>query len=116
MRRAHLELAVIALLMLAGCASSAGFDQRMQAYVGRSESDLVASLGVPARTFQTPEGRRFIQYERRRVQASSVGGWGWGRGGGVDVMTLDCNVTFEVTGGRVEGFTSRGNDCVAPSP
>lgn len=116
MRRSHRQrgLVVLAVALLAGCATSAGFDQRMSAYIGRSEGDLVASLSVPARSFQTPEGRRFVQYERRRVQASSMGGWGWR--GGVDVTTWDCNVTFEVTGGRVEGFTSRGNDCVATAP
>lgn len=114
MKRHFLGLAIAGGL-LAGCATQAGFDQRMSAFVGRSEGDLVAALGVPARTYQTPEGRRFIQFERRRVQADSLGGWGW-RGGGVNVTTWDCNVTFEVTGGRVEGFTSRGNDCVATAP
>jgi hypothetical protein len=112
-RRRH-GPALVVLALLAGCATQSGFDQRMSAYVGRSEGDLVVALGVPARTFQTPEGRRFVQYERRRVQASSLGGWGWR--GGVDVTTWDCNVTFEVTGGRVAGFTSRGNDCVATAP
>jgi hypothetical protein len=60
------------LLALAGCATSAGFESRMHAYVGRSEADLVASLGVPARVYQT-EGRRFLQYERRKVVAESAG-------------------------------------------
>lgn len=104
---------LLAVFLLAGCATSAGFESRMAAYVGRSEGDLVASLGVPARIYQT-EGRRFLQYERRRVVAESAGRWGWA--GSYGVETLNCSVTFEIEAGRVDGFTSRGNDCVATPP
>ena len=61
-------------LLLPACATREGFERRMGAYVGRSEGDLVASLGVPARTFQAGN-RRFLQYERRRVLAESYPGW-----------------------------------------
>jgi hypothetical protein len=100
-------------LLLQGCATREGFERRMSAYVGGSEADLVASLGVPVRTYQV-ENRRFLQFERRRVLASSTPGWGWGWG--MDVETLDCSTTFEIANGRVESFTSRGNDCVAMNP
>ena len=99
--------------LLAGCATRQGFEQRMGAFVGRPEVDLVASLGVPARTYQVGD-RRFLQYERRRVLAESYPGWGWRWAGGVDVQTLDCSTTFEIANGKVESFTSRGNDCEAP--
>lgn len=104
-----------ALPILAGCATRQGFEQRMSAYIGRSEGDLVASLGVPLRTFESGN-RRFLQFERRRVTADSMPGWGWGWGSAVEVQSWDCSVTFEVAGGRVESFTSRGNDCVATAP
>ncbi|MDT8332928.1 hypothetical protein RQ831_17880 [Roseomonas gilardii] len=102
------------VLLLGACATRQGFEQRMNAYVGRPEADLVASLGVPVRTFEAGN-RRFLQYERRRVTADATPGWGWGGGwgGGTSVQTWDCSVTFEIAAGRVEAFTSRGNDCVA---
>jgi hypothetical protein len=108
-------MAVVCGALLLGCATREGFERRMGAYVGRSEVDLVAALGVPARTYQV-DNRRFLQYERRRVLAESYPGWGWRWAGGVSVQTLDCSTTFEIADGRVEGFTSRGNDCLATTP
>ena len=99
-------------LLLQGCATRSGFEARMGQYVGRSEADLVAALGVPVRTFQVGN-RSFVQYERRFVTADSGPGWGWG---GVSVQTWDCATTFEIVDGRVASFTSRGNDCVASAP
>ena len=106
-------LSLFFLPILAGCATKAGFESRMSAYIGRSESELVASLGVPARTYEA-EGRRFLQYERRKIVGESMGGWGWA--GGYTVQTWDCNVTFELVNHVVESFSSRGNDCVATPP
>lgn len=99
-------------LLLQGCATRSGFEARMGQYVGKSEADLVAALGVPVRSFQVGN-RSFVQYERRFVTADAGPGWGWG---GVSVQTWDCATTFEVVDGRVASFTSRGNDCVASAP
>ena len=114
-RGATAALILCGALLLPGCATREGFERRMGAYVGRSEGDLVASLGVPARSFQVGN-RRFLQYERRRVLAESYPGWGWRWGGGANIQTLDCSTTFEIVDGRVESFTSRGNDCLATAP
>lgn len=112
-RMAALAAALGGVLLLQGCASRQGFEARMQTYVGRSESDLVAALGVPIRSFQAGN-RTFLQYERRRITADAGPGWGWA--GGVSVETWDCSTTFEVVDGRVASFTSRGNDCIATAP
>ena len=127
--------------VLAGCARATpeAFNARMAAFVGRSEADLVAGLGVPARTYEA-EARRFLQYEDRRLVTypgdpffgAGYGGFGYGGFGrrrfgsafggyygaglGPIVETRACNVTFELRGGRVAGFVARGNDCVAPVP
>ena len=125
---------LLGAVMLAACATTAGFDARMQPLVGMSEGDLVQALGVPEADFTTPEGRRFLQYERlgRRTPepAATLGfgiggfGWrgGWGRGVGIGttipVYTAfpECRVTFEIRDGRVAGFTRAGPDCVAVPP
>ncbi|MBR0649017.1 hypothetical protein GXW78_05035 [Roseomonas terrae] len=100
-------------LLLQGCATRQGFEARMGQYVGKPEADLVAALGVPVRSFNVGN-RSFLQYERRFVTADAGPGWGWA--GGVSVQTWDCDTTFEVVGGRVASFTSRGNDCIASAP
>ncbi|MBW6397419.1 hypothetical protein KPL78_06125 [Roseomonas sp. HJA6] len=102
-------------LLLQACATREGFEARMGQYVGRSETDLVAALGVPVRSFQAGN-RTFLQYERRFVTADSGPGWGWGWGAGVSVQTWDCATTFEIFDGKVASFTSRGNDCIASAP
>jgi hypothetical protein len=123
-----------ALLALAACATPAGFDARMQGFVGLTDSDLVQAIGVPDGDFTTTDGRRFLQYDRLGTAAPTpvptigfgVGGFGWrgGYGSGVGFGTAfpayapppPCSVTFEMRGGRVAGFSRRGSGCVATPP
>ena len=130
MARSLLAMSLAALL-LSACATRAGFDARQAALVGLSEAELVATLGVPVRTYDA-EGRRFLQYEDQRVVSAGglsgpYGGFGYGGFGrrglayagtsfGPVVETLECNTTFELRGGRVVGFNARGNACLAPEP
>ncbi|MBR0683213.1 hypothetical protein GXW74_22185 [Roseomonas eburnea] len=117
---------------LAACATQAGFDARMQAFVGTREGDLVQALGVPDGDFTTPEGRRFLQYERLGTSTPTpivgvgFGGVGWrgGYGTGWGIGTAypayapppPCRVTFEMRDGRVASFTRSGGGCVATPP
>jgi hypothetical protein len=123
-----------AALLIAACATSAGFDARMQGFVGVTEGDLVQALGVPDGDFTTPEGRRFLQYERlgtatptpAPVLGIGVGGFGWrgGLGSGVGIgatypafaLPPPCSVTFEIRAARVASFSRRGAGCVATPP
>jgi hypothetical protein len=123
-----------AALALSACATQAGFDERMQAFVGMSEGDLVQQIGVPDGDFTTPEGRRFLQYERLGTAAPvaaptigfGVGGFGWrgGFGSGVGIgaaypvvaLPPPCSVTFEIRAARVVSFSRRGTGCVATPP
>lgn len=117
MRRAAL---LIALLPVA-CAQGPTLDQRLSTFVNRTEGDVVAELGVPTRTHEA-DGRRFLQYERRRTVAFTEPGlyrpWygPWGpRMGYVPAppsyAVLGCDITFALRHGRVESFTFRGEGC-----
>lgn len=127
-------LPLLGALVLAACATTAGFDARMQALVGAAEGDLVRAIGVPEADFTTPDGRRFLQYERLGIRTPApapmigvgVGGFGWrgGYGTGVGLGTAwpvyapppECRVTFEIRDGRVAGFTRAGPGCLATPP
>ncbi len=127
-------LSVLAALGLAACATPAGFDARMQGFVGMPVGDLVQQIGVPDGDFTTPDGRRFLQYERLGTAAPSaapvigfgVGGFGWrgGYGSGVGVGTAfpayapppPCRVTFEIRANQVTSFSRAGRGCVATDP
>jgi hypothetical protein len=124
---------VLAMIAVAGCATEAGFDARIQPLVGQSVDNLVQTIGVPDSDFTTPEGRRFLQYDRLGSQAPAaapavgigVGGFGWGGGGvglglgvgtGYGAFPQPCRTTFEVRGDRVVTFNRAGSGCVAQAP
>ncbi len=109
-------------LAAAGCATGPTLEQRLLPFVGRSEGDLVAALGVPERTYEV-EGRKFLTFEDRRsyIVAGSYPplypGYGYGRFGYGPLFTppgyvvRTCEITFAVRGGRVESFSFRGDGC-----
>jgi hypothetical protein len=101
----------------------------MNALVGKSESDLVRTLGVPSRTYDTG-GHRFLAYSRSKLETipgSGFGPWwggggywgggywggGWGGWGGFppEIVQRDCETTFDLLNGTVQSWTFRGNDC-----
>ncbi len=108
------------LLLLAACAQGPTLEQRLSVFVGQSEADLVAALGVPVRTHEA-DGRRFIQFEQRRTVAVAApapipyyGRFGprfgyWPQPPGYAVV--GCDITFELWDRRVEGFSARGDGC-----
>jgi hypothetical protein len=129
------KVTLLAGLMLGACATQAGFDARMQGLVGLPVGDLVQQIGVPDSDFTTPEGRRFLQYERLGTStptpAPTIGlgfggfgwrggypgwGWGWGMGTGGYLPPPPCRVTFEIRADRVQSFTRAGGGCVASEP
>ena len=119
---------LLALLLLAAC-TQAPPRPGPESWIGRSEGDLVAGLGVPHRTMEQ-EGRRLLAYDGTGVARSAVvpsigigigggsgryGGTGVGTGLGLSFMPgaggNACTTTFEVQGGRVTGFSRAGPDC-----
>ena len=128
-------VALLAPALLAGCATQAGFDQRMGALVGLSQADLVRRVGVPDSVFPA-DGRLFLQYLRLGQQGPAtvqpvfglgVGGFSFSRGvavgSGFGFGTPAyvwppplCTVVFEIVADRVAAFTARGDGCLAVPP
>lgn len=125
MRRAALMLA----LLPAACAAGPTLDQRLSVFLNRSEGELVAEFGVPTRIHEA-DGRRFLQYEQRRVVAFTepglyqpwYGPWHGPRYGPwgprmtyvpapPSYAVFGCDITFALRQGRVKSFTFRGNGC-----
>ncbi|WP_203069848.1 hypothetical protein [Falsiroseomonas ponticola] len=108
------------LLLLGACAQGPTLQQRLSVFMGQGEADLVAALGVPARTHEA-EGRRFLQFEQRRTVAVAApapipyyGRFGprygyWPQPPAYAVV--GCDITFELAEGRVQGFSTRGEGC-----
>ncbi len=113
---------LIALPLLAGCVSLAELRAEREAqlggFIGQSEADLVRALGVPSRQFES-DGRRFLAYLDRRVDLVPgympfrPYGYGFGYGPGFPPQAIErsCETTFESVGGKVFGYSFRGNAC-----
>jgi hypothetical protein len=106
-------------LVLGACAVGPTLSQRLAAYVGRSEGELVANLGVPVRSYET-EGRRFLQFERRSTVAVSQpdpffyagGPWRYRPWMNAPAYAeVQCDITFSLRDQRVESFTLNGQGC-----
>ncbi len=130
MRKLLPVLFALPLLGLASCEVPSPAQRKLlDSMIGRSETDLIRSYGVPTRTFTT-SGHTFLAYidNETSVTPGSIGpGWGWGGGGfgfggfggpfGFDggfpptYSQFSCATTFEVDSGRVAAWTIRGNGC-----
>ncbi len=100
----------------AGCATGPTLEQRMLPLIGRSEGDLVAALGVPARTYQADD-RKFLTFEERRsyiVAGEPLLYRGYRYGpyfSPPSYIVRACDITFTLRGGRAESFSARGDGC-----
>ena len=127
--------ALIPLLLLAACATGPDRTMVLNSLVGQSETEAVRTLGVPSRSYETA-GRKFLAYREERAQILDGGGgffgggfygggFGYGTGFGsafgpsfgygaafpAEVIPRVCETTLEVAGGRVTGWSLRGNSC-----
>jgi hypothetical protein len=111
------------LTLLAGCAyPSPQHVAALNAFVGKTETDLVRAYGVPVRSVETG-GSKFVEYSQHRIESFPDGpywgaygwhgGWGggWGGWGYPNIQQFDCNTTFELKDGLVKAWTLRGNAC-----
>ena len=94
--------------------------------VGKSEVDLIRAMGVPTRTYDTA-GIHFLAYSEHSIETipgspGFYGFYGWGGWGGPwygpgfggfppEVVSRQCETTFELKGGIVQHWTLKGNDC-----
>ena len=119
-RVGRLGLAGAMALLLAACATQPPLEARLQAWIGRSETDLVTNFGVPAGTYAVG-GQKFLQFDQWRTQlvpgSAWYGGPFYGRYGGFwqpappTAVVIGCSITFSLRQGVVEGFSFRGDGC-----
>jgi hypothetical protein len=114
---------VCALLVLAGCATSANYQKTLNAWVGEDESALVAKWGKPDKTYEV-DGFTYLVYTRsgevsspgintesqNTVAGTSIFG---GANGWIPSLTFwsSCQTTFEIQKGKVVTFEFKGADC-----
>jgi hypothetical protein len=114
---------ICALLVLAGCATSANYQKNLNAWVGEDESALVAKWGKPNKTYEV-DGLTYLVYNtsgeasspgintdsQNTVAGTSIFG---GANGWIPSLTFwsTCQTTFEIQKGKVVTFEFKGADC-----
>ncbi|KAF1042229.1 MAG: hypothetical protein GAK35_02843 [Herbaspirillum frisingense] len=118
-------LIALGALALSACATTAGYEKRLNTWVGANEIDLVRQWGPPAQSYESGD-RKFLTYANQRnvfipgsspsYQTTFIGNTAYTQPvGGSSPMnvSMSCMTTFEVAAGRIVGWTYRGNDCKA---
>ncbi|MCL5776783.1 hypothetical protein M1105_07260 [Limibaculum sp. FT325] len=110
---------LIAILLVAGCATAKGYEAMLEGWLGASERELVAGWGVPDSIYEA-DGVRFLQYSDTEVYGSVDPGyfsvWGGGVYTGVGasrIYTRRCETTFTLEDGRVTAWRYDGGGCRA---
>lgn len=130
------------VIFLAACATTAAFEEQVNSWVGKSDSDLIASYGEPDKVIKLPNGDKAYQYNYSRVvqraaQWSSSGNYGGGSStsfGKNSVYgsnsssssssssympatqeTLQCVVRYTIHAHTIVNASYSGNDCRAVS-
>jgi hypothetical protein len=61
-----MRILILAMLLLAGCATTAGYEKVLGSWVGQSADRLISSWGAPANTTQLSDGGRVLEYSNQR--------------------------------------------------
>lgn len=128
---------LLVCLGMAGCATTAKYEARLNTYIGQSEDALIASWGVPEKTYELKSGKKAIEFIAKNVYET----------GGYTYMTsqttyasgkigdksysgtsttlvpqteparkyrMTCKTSFIIgADGRVESWHHDGNNCVS---
>jgi hypothetical protein len=113
------------IILLTGCATEAGFKEKMDTWVGRPVGDLIMAWGAPNQTYESG-GTKYLTYvHSTEVEmpgtSPSYNSYVIGNNvytdavGGSPPYTIhaECDVTFQIVDEKIVGYSSRGNNCYA---
>ena len=127
----------VMVMLVSGCATTAKYEAKLNTWIGVSEDSLIASWGVPDKTYEMGDGKKAIEYVRKNTIQS--GGYTYttpqttyhsGKIGDqsysgtsttyvtetepVRKYRFSCKTSFIITNsGKIESWHHEGNDCVA---
>lgn len=98
------------VLLAVACATQEKYERRLNDWVGRSEEELISSLGVPTSTHNLNSGGKLILYRNRGTAV--IGG------GSIGPAEIDnkgmtwCETTFKLgPDAKVLSASFKGNAC-----
>ncbi len=130
-------LLLLLCLGLAGCATTAKYEAKLNTWIGTSEDSLIASWGVPDKEYRLNDGKKAIEFVRKNIvqtggytytvpqttyQAGVIGNQTYSGTSTqyvreitpVEKYKLFCKTSFIInSSGKVESWHHEGNDCVS---
>ena len=124
-------------LGLFGCATTAKYEAKLNTWIGASEDALVASWGVPNKTYTLSNGKKAIEYVRRETgqtggyvytmpvrtyESGNIGGQLYSGTSVTNVPVVEpvqeyrlvCMTSFVLDkNGKAESWHHEGNNCVS---
>jgi hypothetical protein len=94
-----------AALALAGCETSAGFQQMADSYVGHPEAQLVGGLGVPTSVYVVDGTTKILTFAHS--------GQAFIGGATPMLIGMSCSLNMTVVNGWVTSWSATGNHCKA---
>ena len=130
-------LVLLLCLGLFGCASTVKYEAKLNTWIGVSEDSLVASWGVPNKTYNLGDGKKALEFVRketvqtggysyatpqRNYYSGTIGNRSFNGTSVTQVETiqpvqrykLSCKTSFIIDkNGKVESWHHEGNNCVS---
>lgn len=114
-------------LIVASCATQAGYEKILRSWVGHSEAALVSSWGAPHRTYDSGSGTRILTYhdessgsvriptvQSHQGMIGNTPYYGTATGGYTQVpIHHQCITSFTLVNGTVTKWSYQGNACRA---
>lgn len=97
-------LALLAVVLICGCATVANYQANLKTWVGQSEQNLQTSWGAPASITQNGNITEFTYVQNDGEYVNGGYGRRW-------ATPLYCTTTFSVQNGIVIGAQFQGNEC-----
>lgn len=101
------HLLIVIAAVLTACATTAGLEKSLNAWVGAEEANLIRAWGPPVESHEA-DGRKFITYVRERPTAAPI----YRTAHTVGPAILSCTIIFETKDSKVVAWSHRGTDCV----
>ncbi len=108
---------VLGVGLLAGCSNGLAVRQaELTHWVGQPETDLLAAMGAPNRSYDSGT-LKFLTYEELHFEQGPGGPYYFGpgpaaiNGFGGRITASVCDTTFTVASGVVRAFSLRGDGC-----
>jgi hypothetical protein len=130
-------LVLLLCLGLSGCATTAKYEGKLNTWIGVSEDSLIATWGVPNKTYDMRDGKKAIEYVHRNTvqtggytyttpqttyQSGKIGDKSYSGTSTTYVTETEpiqeykfhCKTSFIINNsGKVESWHHEGNNCVS---